>query len=99
MLNSKNEYNRCTIPRLSLEYDDLLEKYEEEKEENEIKSKIEVMRDKLIHEDNSQKDSKRRKKYDIREICDLRSKINDIRDRKENQRRQTERRKDTETKK
>ena len=50
LLNSKNEYNRCSIPRLGISndsHDELVERYREEKEEKEINERIAKLVSKL----------------------------------------------------
>ena len=49
LLNSKNEYNRCSIPHLglALDKDKQIEEYKNKQEELEIKRQINVLREKL----------------------------------------------------
>ena len=63
LLNSKNEYNRCSIPRLALTMnkDDEFEEYENEQMEKEIKRKILALKEKLRMEGSKQPDRKRRR--------------------------------------
>ena len=49
LLNSKNEYNRCSIPRLALTMnkDEQIEEYEEAQAEKEIKRRIDILKENL----------------------------------------------------
>ena len=49
LLNSKNEYNRCSIPRLALtlEKDDQIEEYENEQKEKELKRMLTDLKERL----------------------------------------------------
>ena len=60
MMNSKNEYNRCIIPRLgiNLDKDEWIEEYEESEKEKAIKREIQKMKEKLRYEKQVQKDKK-----------------------------------------
>ena len=65
LLDSKNEYNRCTIPRLGIpmdKKDELIEKYEEERETKEFNSKVSKLKSKLrMNKGEKQPADKRRK--------------------------------------
>ena len=65
LLNSKNEYNRCSLPRLGISLsmkDELVERYEEEKEERKLKEKISKLVSKLrMNKGENQPREKRRK--------------------------------------
>ena len=62
MMNSRNEYNRCIIPRLRIDLgmDEDIAEYEENEREKEIKREIHKMKEKMRYEKEQQK-SKRRK--------------------------------------
>ena len=62
ILNSKNEYNRCSIPRLGLELksEDALEEFKEKQEEQRRKSELKRLKERLRYEGNEQKHKKRR---------------------------------------
>ena len=62
VLNSRNEYNRCKIPRLGLELQsyDALEEYKEKQLENQRKQEIHKLREKLRHGKELPKDKRRR---------------------------------------
>ena len=64
LLNSKNEYNRCSIPRLGLTLDkeQKIEEYKDKQAELEIKRKINELREKLRYDKNEIRKNKRRKK-------------------------------------
>jgi len=51
ILNSKNEYNRCKIPRLGLELKsyDALEEFKEKELENQRKQELHKLKEKLRH--------------------------------------------------
>ena len=70
MMNSKNEYNRCIIPRLGLELDkdEVIAEYEEN--EKEIKREIQRLKEKMRYEKDIQK-QKRRKLVDKKEIKEV----------------------------
>ena len=68
-MNSKNEYNRCSIPRLSLEVDTTIDKYVDEKEDREIKSKIIELKEKIRNEGREPK-RKKQKLCDLKVKCD-----------------------------
>lgn len=63
LLNSKNEYNRCSIPRLglALDNDEKIEEYKNKQEEIEIKRQIATLREKLRYGGNNIRENKRRK--------------------------------------
>ena len=67
LLNSKNEYNRCSIPRLALKMDkdELIEEYEEEQAEKEMKRRIERLREKMRMEGGDQQKRKKMRKLDM----------------------------------
>ena len=47
LLNSKNEYNRCIIPRLAIDLkDEIIDDYEENERERKIKQEIQIMKEK-----------------------------------------------------
>ena len=52
MLNSKNEYNCCIIPRLGLNFDrdEMIEEYEENEKEKEIKREIQKMKENMRYQ-------------------------------------------------
>ena len=62
LLNSKNEYNRCSIPRLALSgvKEDEIDEYENEQLEKEIKRKISMLKERLRMEGSNQPKGKRR---------------------------------------
>ena len=75
LLNSKNEYNRCSIPRLKIDEDksEEIERLKEEKEERELRGMLSRLREKMRNEDVNQPRCKRQKTYDLKEIkleCD-----------------------------
>ena len=48
LLNSKNEYNRCTIPRLKvMDRDEVIEEIEEQQRERKLKKEIEKLKERL----------------------------------------------------
>ena len=60
LLNSKNEYNRCIIPRLVIEADEDLEEYMENQREMKLKHEIDKLKIKW-RDGKKQPKSKRRK--------------------------------------
>merc|ERR1711915_476435 len=52
LLNSKNEYNRCSIPRLGLisTNDDIIEDYKEGQRERELRREINKLREEIKRE-------------------------------------------------
>ena len=64
LLNSKNEYNRCSIPRLGLivTKEDMVDEYRENQRENEMKREISKLKEEIRRETkNEMNKSKRRK--------------------------------------
>ena len=74
-MNSKNEYNRCIIPRLVIDEDESLEEYLEKQRELKVKQEIEKLKVKL-RDDRKQPERKRRKTKQIKEITERREKEN-----------------------
>ena len=68
LMNSKNEYNRCIIPRLEIDLgkDEAIIEYEENEREKEVKREIQKMKEKLRYDKQVQKE-KRRKLADNRD--------------------------------
>ena len=62
ILNSKNEYNRCRIPRLGLELksEDDLDEYRENQREAELKLELSMYKEKMRNGKECQKRKKRR---------------------------------------
>ena len=62
MMNSKNEYNRCIIPRLGFELDkdEAIAEYEENEKERAVKREIQKLREKIRYEKYVQKDKRRK---------------------------------------
>ena len=60
LMNSKNEYNRCIIPRIGVDLgkDEVLEEYEENEKERLIKREIQKMKEKMRYEKETQKSKK-----------------------------------------
>ena len=58
MMNSRNEYNRCIIPRLKIDLDKDEELIEYEESEKEIKREIHRMKEELRYEKQQQKSKK-----------------------------------------
>ena len=60
LLNSKNEYNRCIIPRLGihLDKDEMVEEYEENEKEKELKREIQKLKESIRYEKKIQKSKK-----------------------------------------
>ena len=62
LLNSKNEYNRCSIPRLGLAItkEDIIEEYREGERDREFKREIQKLREKIRRgtEEETQKSKK-----------------------------------------
>ena len=58
LLNSKNEYNRCIIPRLGiiLDRDEMIEEYEENEKVRKLKREIQKLKESIRY------DKKRREK-------------------------------------
>jgi len=65
LMNSKNEYNRCIIPRLAIDIDkdEEIAEFEESEKEKEVKREIQRMKEKLRYDKQLQK-AKRRKVID-----------------------------------
>ena len=68
MMNSRNEYNRCIIPRLTIDLgkDEDIAEFEENEKEREIKREIHKMKEQMRYEKEIQK-SKRRKVDRVKE--------------------------------
>ena len=68
LMNSKNEYNRCIIPRFEIDLgkDEAIIEYEENEREKEVKREIQKMKEKLMYDKQAQKE-KRRKLADNRD--------------------------------
>jgi len=68
LLNSKNEYNRCSIPRLTIapSRDEIMEEILEEQEEKKIKREILKLKQKLRSTGEEPKSKKRR----LIDVCD-----------------------------
>ena len=62
MLNSRNEYNRCIIPRLVVEEDESLEEYLENQRELKLKHEIEKLR--LKFRDGGKEQKRKRRKLE-----------------------------------
>ena len=63
VLNSKNEYNRCTIPRLGMalkEYDDEIDEYNEKQVEKKMRQELHKLKEKLRYGTAHQKSKKQR---------------------------------------
>ena len=68
LLNSKNEYNRCIIPRLAIDLkDEIIEDYEENEKERKIRQEIQAMKEKMRYEKEIQK-KKKIKLMDIEKV-------------------------------
>ena len=61
-MNSKNEYNRCIIPRLEIDLgkDEAIVEYEENEREKEVKREIQKMKEKLRYDKQVQREKRRR---------------------------------------
>ena len=70
LLNSKNEYNRCIIPRLEIDLgkDEYILEYEENEKEKEIKREIQHMKEKMRYEKETQKHKKQKLMRELTEI-------------------------------
>ena len=70
MMNSKNEYNRCIIPRLGINSgkDEWEEEYEESENEKMIKREIQRMKEKLRYGKQLQKEKKIKPQKENKEI-------------------------------
>ena len=67
LLNSKNEYNRCTIPRLKIaDRDEVLEEIEEQQRERKLKKEIDQSKERLGRTGNEPKSKKQR----LLEVCE-----------------------------
>ena len=67
ILNSKNEYNRCSIPRLGISNEskeELVERYEEEKEERELDERIGKLVSKLRMNKGEKQPAEKRRRVD-----------------------------------
>ena len=79
LLNSKNEYNRCLIPRLTVDEDkkDEFERMREDKIEKEIKSKIAILKSTIRDGTENQPKRKKKKRENLMTVCDELISFND----------------------
>ena len=69
LLNSKNEYNRCSIPRLGLmiSKDDIIEDYKEGQRERELRREINRLREEIRR--GNKEETHKSKKLKLADVC------------------------------
>ena len=76
LLNSKNEYSRCSIPRLGISdrsSEELVERYEEEKEERELNERISKLVSKLRLNRGEKQPADKRRRLDKHDVVEVKS--------------------------